>query len=70
MNFILKIGKITRVEERTRSVSERVWNAVINTLMTPLYLIFGDFKGLVELWSDVYNDKELIENVLTVLLKN
>lgn len=69
LNFILRIGKITRVEERTRSVLERAWNAVINTLATPVYLIFGDFKGLVELWSDVYNDKELIVSAITATEK-
>lgn len=65
LNFILKIGKMTKVEKRHRSIGERLFDGILTVIATPFAILFGDFKFLAEMWEGVFSDHKLIESAIT-----
>lgn len=65
LNFILKIAKMTKSEEKERSLSDRIIDGILTIVFTPLAIILGEFKWLLEMWEDVFKDKALIESAIT-----
>lgn len=65
LNFILKIGKMTKMIEQKKSFFDRVLEGVVTIVFTPLAVLFGDFELLKESWQGVFNDTALVESVIT-----
>ena len=65
LNFILKIGNMTKVVEQEKSFSDRIIDGILTIVFTPLAIILGEFKWLLEMWEDVFKDRALIESAIT-----
>ncbi len=63
LNFILKFAEMNQEVEKKRSTLDKVIDTVINTILTPLFILDG-IEGLKALWSGVLSDTELIKNAI------